>query len=370
MSTNKTVESNQSITLSNDIFFVYTSPSIAICGVFLQLMTLAVFSRKEFDHGLYKYLRVQIIFEMLDLIVPVIRPIHDCNTCGPISASYGVQLYFLLFVIYFAGVFEQSAILSQILSSLYFFLFISNKLNSNRNNKLIDFLYFKRFKLVCFLMFAYSCFLFCYQFFQYKIIARENNAYALVGTEFNNSLAKSVLEILTFCLRDGLGLILVIGINIMIFARLKKAIREKNKLHNYAYTLTTDTNNNNNYVSKSKTDLEADGPSIILQKAQELANKPNAGNKEKRIQEERALKFEKKTSIMFGFMFFNYIMARLPIFLFFILRNLFSDSDFVNFYFIRFAVFQIYFFYSISFFFYFFSNKIFRKVFISFFSSK
>jgi hypothetical protein len=334
-------QSPQSIE-ENDIFFVYVAPSVAFVGILFEIISILVFSHPDFkSQYLFKYLKVKVYFEMFDLWFGLLRPISDCKGCDT-STTYFSRVFFIMTIVYLASVCETSAILCQILSSLNFYLLVSNKLNSRKWCVLIKF--FKKIKLVCCLIVLFGLILFSYQLAQYEIIEKavldeaknvSKIIYIQTNRPFNDHIIKTVLEVVTFFIRDFVCLVILIIINLKLYLRLRKNIKTKAKFRRQNIESNKMTQN------------------------QEIVN--NVGKKDII----KLVKFESKMTIMFIVIFINHIFGRMPILLFFIIRNFHDGIE--MFYFIRIAVFHIYLSYSISFFFYFFSNKKFKRVFLHYF---
>jgi hypothetical protein len=329
-------QSPQSIE-ENDIFFVYVAPSVAFIGIWFEIISILVFSHQDFkNQDLFKYLKVKVYFEMFDLLFGILRPLSDCKTCET-STTYFARVFFIMTIVYLASVCETSAILCQIVSSLNFYLLVSNKLNSKSSLWCVIINFFKKIKLVCAIIVLFGLILFSYQLAQYEVIGKtvldetKNQTkivYIQNNRPFNDHIIKTILEVVTFFIRDFVCLAILIIINMNLYLRLRKNIKSKAEFCRQ-----------NNRSQKHERVVKDEDKNMI-----------------------KLVKFESKMTIMFIVIFINHIFGRMPILLFFIIRNFYDGI--IMFYFIRIAVFHIYFSYSISFFFYFFSNRKFKRVFL------
>ena len=341
---NMSNQSPQSIE-ENDTFFVYVAPSVALVGIVFEIISILVFSHPDFkNQDLFKYLKVKVYFEMFDLWFGLLRPISDCKTCET-STTYLARVFFIMTIVYLASVCETSAILCQIVSSLNFYLLVSNKLNTKTSYWCVIVNFFKRIKLVCGIILLFSIVLFSYQLVQYEVIEKSvydqtRNVTKIIYVQhnrpFNDYKIKTILEVATFFIRDFVCLAILITINLKLYLRLRKNIKTKAKFRRQKYESRMVSQNQESTIGKDE------DKNIV-----------------------KLVKFESKMTIMFIVIFINHIFGRMPILLFFIIRNFHDGIE--MFYFIRLAVFHIYFSYSISFFFYFFSNKKFKRVFLTYF---
>lgn len=123
--TNLTVQSN----LQNDIVFTFLCPLIGLFGLALNVISIIIIS--NFKEPMFFYLRVELFLICSDLLVTVFKPVYYCRTC-PISASFIANLYYLIFNVYMASVFELGAIMCRNMSALICFLLISKQLRQVR----------------------------------------------------------------------------------------------------------------------------------------------------------------------------------------------------------------------------------------------
>ena len=152
-----------------DTFFVYVAPSLCFVGILFEIISIGVFSHKSFNKQfIFQYLKVKFIFEMLDLWIGLLRPISDCR---PTSDTYMGRVFFIMTVVYFASVCEQSAVICQIVSSFYFYVLISNKQKRNNDGSYLTHILklFDNFKVICFFILLFGILLFSYQLFQYTV---------------------------------------------------------------------------------------------------------------------------------------------------------------------------------------------------------
>jgi hypothetical protein len=314
-----------------DLFYGYLCPLVGITGVFLNLAIFLVFSNSVFKETLYKYLKLQSLFIMLDLLITSFRPVYYWKE-NALSRTYVAQLYEKFLITYLASVLEMSAFVSLVLALLHYYLLIKS------NSKLRQLCCVKiHYKYVIECVVLISVILFLFQLFEYKIecesrldddllLKNDNNqtnskyTCAIKYDSFHYSRLKAFLEIFAFCVRDGLNLFLLISLNILIFLEVRNGIRNKKQLLGYL----TATNKFLNFMNQTKYKLTL---MVILNS-------------------------------------FNTILGRLPIMIFFIIRNVEETESVLQFR--KIAVLFVYLSYDFNFFFYYKTNKKFTKIFNDF----
>jgi hypothetical protein len=344
---------------TNDVFYVYVGPIVGSIGLLFELICFIVLSNKEFNGTLFKYLKYQVIFEAIDLLIGVLRPIHDCKTC-PISKTYYSQLHFLITIVYLASVCEMSALMCQIASVYHCLKLISiNKQFTFSKSFLAKHLH----RVIVFLIFFYSALLFSYQLLQYRIIHKEDtDSYELVdSSDFDPSLWL-VCESISFGIRDLVLLIILISLNLLLFFKVKQNIKHKIFVINFnirhkistIQPFNSDFNHNNQSTDKLFT---INGNDSNYKRTKQIENETPSTPVIRQIE-----KFENRIAFMIIISSINYVLGRIPILLFFIIRNFNKGPEMGPF--LNFAVFQIYFSYSIEFFIFYFMNKRFKIVFL------
>lgn len=350
---------------TNDVFYVYVGPIMCSIGLIFELICFIVLSNKEFNGILFKYLKYQVIFEAINLIIGVVRPIHDCKTCS-ISKTYYSQIHFLIANVYLASVCEMSALLCQIVSVYHCLKLISINKQFTFSK---SFLAKHSHRITVVLIFFYSVILFSYQLFQYQINYREEtNSYHLEdSTKFDSSLWL-VCESISFGIRDLLCLIILVTYNLLLYFKVRQNIKHKifvikfNIRSKISTIRPINSDFNHNNFSTDKLFMKGGNDQII-------GNNVNC-NKTTHIEFDfpstpgikQIEKFENRIAIMVIISSINYVFGRIPILLFFIIRNFNKGPEMGPV--LYFAVFQIYFSYSIGFFIFYFINKRFKYVFL------
>ena len=313
---------------TNDVFFLYITPIICFFGLILNLLCIIVFSKKEFKEVLFKYFKMESIFVCFIFLIKCIQPIYYCNTCE-LSRSYFAQFFYKYFSVYLTSVFEMSAILCQICSASY----CLNLIRKNVYNLNCSYI------LMAIVMIMVSGVVFLFQLFQYSI-----NEHQIVELDANKTIYKtetyeiinlkivSVIEIVSFSIRDGLLSAVLIVLNILLFVEIKRKMKQKTIL---LYSINT-------YGTK---------PTLNEENCEASLNNSSKLNAEKS---------KNRVSIMVVLSCLNCIIGRTPILLFFVLRNFIKDDLSVLLYF---AIICIYLSYSLFFFLYYTRNKLFKKIF-------
>lgn len=329
----------------NDLFFTYICPILGICGFILHSLSFMIYSNCKFKEMLYKYLKMESLNVLLNLLITTIKPIYYCHTCS-VSKTYFAQIYFIALIVYGPSILELSAILNRNLSTLCCLMILRNKINRLKIVLLINY-----YKIINLIIWFISSLIFFYQIFEYKIIIinpnETNKIYKIEKSQFSNTTTKLVLELNAFIFRDGLNLTILIVLNILIFVCFKNDLSKKK-----AFFKSTNSNRRDECVSRQDSDMK--------KQSKEDKYKKN-------IRSNRIKKCETKQTIMVFLTCLSCIIGRLPILIYFILRNFENENKYLVFN--KIAVLFIYLTYIFNFFLYYHSNKRFRKILIQIFSN-
>lgn len=332
----------------NDLIFTYIVPIMGTVGFILQLLSFLVFSNSKFKELLYQYLKLESFCLLLNCFNASFKPIFHCRTCK-ISKTYYAQLYFIIFIEFGSSLLEFSAIVNRILSSFCCFMLLCNKMSKQK-----PYLFFYYSKLVNLAIFFFGSTIFSFKIFSYEIVKKSvteinsnqtKSQYEFRGSNFSKGAWKNALEISAFVFRDAFNIIILLVLNFLIYSRIKNNLSKKKTLfmpNNTNVKLSTHQN------ESFKMDLSFFND----------FNKQNSKNK-KISTLARIKRCEIKHSIIVLISCFNYLVGRIPIMVFFILRNLNKE----NHYLLKGSVLTVYFSYNFNFFLYYFSNKQFRRVF-------
>lgn len=360
---------NITIDTESDLYYGYICPFVGAIGVLLNLLVFLIFSSPIFKEILYKYLKLNALFIGLDLLFTSFRPVFYWKHLE-IAHSYPAHLYEKYLITYGASVVEMTAFVCLVLATFNYYLLIDNLLASQR-------FFFSRvsYIYVCVFIVIVSILLFFYQLFEYKIVcdniplsfwpfanissdSNNNQTIYMCNIEyesFHYSTFHSVIEILAFFIRDGLNLILLILLNLMIFVRVKKGMNKKKSI----------LNNNNNKTKRSESAGLATSSDVksneTARRAGSLIDRNHSSNKRLRS----ISKTKYKLTIMVIMSSVNCALGRLPIMIFFIIRN-FGENEAVL-YFRKIAVVFVYLSYDFNFFFLYFTNKKFKMLFNRYF---
>lgn len=407
---NESSSSKIVISTETDLYYGYICPFVGAIGVFLNLIVFIIFSNSVFKEILYKYLKLQALFIGLDLLFTSFRPVFYWKHLE-IAHSYPAHLYEKYIITYGASVVEMSAFVCLVLATLNYYLLIDNLLASQR-------FFFSRVSYVYVVTFVVlvSVFLFLYQLFEYKIVCEDiplsmwesamnnydnnnNQNYSVNQTkhmcdieyeQFHYSKFHTIIEIVAFFIRDGLNLIILVMLNLMIFVRVKKGMNKKKSIlkrrtgsmsvpsadfksggtgggggggkretrrSKAELNNKNNTNNDNNSLSNATTKTKGSGSengSVVIR---------NHSSNSKHLRSISKTKY--KLTIMVIMSSLNCAIGRLPIMIFFILRN-FGENEAVL-YFRKIAVVFVYLSYDFNFFFLYFTNKKFKTLFNRYF---
>lgn len=322
----------QTITKLETIFFCYVNTAINLFGFILSLLCLLIFLNKKFTGLFYNYIRSEILFGGMSLLSYAFRPFYYCKDTG-INILYISNIIHLTNR-YLRSVFEMTATLCCIISSLYFFLIIFN-LEKSKYNILSKI----SFKIICSILVGLSSILFLFRLFEFTIVPISVNStstfydnqtmitigYMGVKSELSNTFYYKFNKIASFLISDGILVFILFILNIIIFIKVKKTIKTKRFMMDNA-----SIKENNKPTSKKK-----------------LKNTENS------------IKFMVFVSS------FNTIIGKFPLFVFYLLDTILDSNSFsikvlINlFNFIAHTVFSLS--YTINFVLYYFINNTFRR---------
>lgn len=333
----------------NDLLFTYICPIVGICGFFLHSLSFMVFSKSDFKELLYKYLKMESLNVLFDLLITALKPIYYCRSCE-VSKTYFAQIYFISFIVYGASIFELSAIINRILSTFCCYILIRNKIIRNKYFFVLNY-----YKIINFTIYTISSLIFLYQIFIYKItdvsVDKISPFYIIEKTDFSKTSLKSIFELTGFIFRDGINLAILIFINILIFIRFKNDLSKKKIFLMPINSNTKITLHHDELVIRVK-----NLPHVKDLKAENFVNKRTGLLN-------RIKKCENKQTIMIFTTCICCMIGRLPILVFFILRNFDNENKYQDL--IKLAALSIYLTYVVNFFLYYNSNKRFKKGFIN-----
>jgi len=333
----------------------YGCSIVSLVGFFLTTFSYLVFNSPYFrkidkekfkNYELYFYLRIESIFICFNLFFQIFRMIFFNEALRHEFISMMYELYFLD---YFAGVLEMSAIIFHIFSTFNFYIIVSNQ-----NQMCCPSKYCKITgaynRLVCVIVFVFSCIQ-----FSYKVIGKnveyhcDKNqtqcSYEILNNLVGDSFSFQIWEILAFLMRDVCVLIVLIMLNILIYVKVNKSIKYKKTILELSYSIETTS-------------------------TQILDHRPI----EQAIPRKSYIKLERakiSTSIMVICSCLNNCVGKLPICIFYILKNTclkdkhsHAEKDMRDglYLFEIFAILFVYMNYCGCFFIYYFSNKSFKLV--------
>ena len=313
----------------DEIYWVIIIPSSGILGLILTLFCLIIFKNSVFKQEVYTFLKYESVFIEIDLFITSLRPMFS-YVQSEFSITYFPQFYHIYMLIIFPSIIETSAIICHNFSTFELYLLLSNKQKPKFLQKCPK-------KIICLIIFAISCLIYTYQFFSFRVgvygdyeINNLTNKTEFVFTnygygtfDFNDTIAKKIIQTFAFILRDGVNLIILIGLNVMILLKVKNVILRKKTLLKKIPTIGSSKNNS--------------------KKMNQIRNS------------------QRTTAIMVLLVSLSYMIGRLPIMAINILRDFYDNKtlQFIN---IN-AVLCVYISYGSYFFIYYICNNKFRKIF-------
>ena len=326
---------------------IYACSIVSMVGFVLTTLSYFVFNSTYFrkidkekfkNYELYFFLRTESVFICLNLFFQILRIIFFNNT---LQHEYISTIFELYLLDYFAGVLEMSAIICHILSTLNFYMIVSNQNPACCSIKCCKQSYNR---LALAIVFFFSCIQFIYKIIGRNVEKDCNNQtrciYEIQNNAFGNSDSFKIWEIIAFLMRDVCVLIALIILNILIYIRVNKSIKYKKSILELSYSIETSSNM--------------------------MEHRPS----EHALPRKSFIKLERakiSTSIMVICSCLNNVLGKIPICIFYLLKNtIIKDKDREKmdalYLFQIFAILFVYMNYCGCFFIYYFSNKSFKLV--------
>lgn len=321
---------------TDDPIYTILCPLVGLIGLILNLISLLVMI--SFKEPLYFYLRLELMFIIVDELITVFKPVYYCRSCGSISGTFFANFYFYVFNVYMASVLELGALLSRNTSSLICFLLLSKRLHPLR-------FVLKRSSclLIASIIIFFSFIVYIYQLFEYKVTrvvvrsssnsSTSNLIYQIEKTSFASTPTKVWLELVVMSFRDAVNVLVLFVFNVSIIVLSRQNLEEqKNEL----------SATSQHRVSRFERYLEYCNNTAMIRRHARKENKQN---------------------FMMILTCLNCLIGRLPILFFFLKRNITSINDRNS----KFAALMVYSSYVLYFFLYYHSSYKFRKMFNNYF---
>ena len=221
------------------IFFLVT-----IFDALTAFISIIIFSKEEFKELVYKYIKLELVIWFIYSIQSLFLPyLYNFE----FAFAYYVQWISFVSFGFLFNIWSTVYFYLNILSSLSCYLLVKNK-TSTKLYKLLSY-----HKLSFMIIFAFGVIMYSYLFFMYEIkLFYENSTnnqtyfYAVSQNEISLSNTGIIIEVVVFLIRDGLGLILVLIINLILLIDFRKIMRNKKAILKYK----TDTRVNKNSENK------------------------------------------------------------------------------------------------------------------------
>ena len=183
--------------------------TICLFSIITTPLSFLIFSKAEFKELAYKYIKLELI---VLFIVSILNLFAQFYYEFDFSLKFvGQQIYLIVFM-FFGNICESVYFFMNALSSLSCVLMIKNKV-STKLYKAIS-----HFKLVFLLFFVLCLVLHLSVFFDYE--AKHT------GNENLKTFVK-IFEMVVFVMKDGLGLVIIIALNLILLIEFKKSMNKK-----------------------------------------------------------------------------------------------------------------------------------------------
>jgi hypothetical protein len=329
---------NLNINENFNIIPCIVNPAVSFVGLWLCIACFSILNKDDFKEKFFKYSKIEAFFMSLNLFITVVQPIVKCKNLG-ISYSYMAQIYLIYFIKYGRSICEMVAFWANIMAGLSCYYFLNNRRSCIKLKQ-------HSWKLVSCVIFVLSSCLFSYKLFQWNIVSYEDdsNKFTVQKSNFTNSKLNSFMEIFAMTMRDGLGVIFLLILNVLLLFKINQVMRTKIHLLKFNFLKSIRINKVHCDLNKMKTSFYRNN---------QLMSKID--------------RTKTKMTLAIFFSCLKCLLGRFPIFLYFILLTLFEKNNYIqNHYYWDFfyytASLTIYLSYWFSFFlFYFFNNK-FKKI--------
>ena len=227
---------NSTITRETNIFFQNNVEKLAyllvtIFDALTAFISIIIFSKKEFKELVYKYIKLELVILVIYSVQSSFLPFFfDFE----FALTYYVQWISLVCFGFLFNIWSTVYFYLNILSSLSCYLLVKNK-TSSKLYKLLSY-----YKLSLLIIFAFGIIMYSYVLFMNEIKLVYDNSttnqtyfYVMSGNEVNVSKIGIIIEVFVIVIRDGVGLILILIINLILLVDFKKAMRNKKAVLKY-----------------------------------------------------------------------------------------------------------------------------------------
>ena len=199
---------------NESLIYIFGCLPISVFGFFFCVASVYVLWSSEFKENLFIYLRIECIIMSFDLLLSTIRsPLRGflCRTSDCLLPNPFVQVLIIL-LIYFPSPTEATAIITDIFASLNCLIML--KPNRNKFEQIIfnlnPFVTIVVAYLIFSLIYVYQCFTSLFLFHFDFVIS--NQIY---------------FDLITFSIRDGLLVLILIILNVIIAIKVKSNLKKK-----------------------------------------------------------------------------------------------------------------------------------------------
>jgi hypothetical protein len=336
---------NVSSFINTDPVFRIIIPSIGFIGLITNIACVIIFSNKDFKEDMYHYLKFKSIAVIMHLFIQILRPLSILKGNFS-SASIISVIYDLYFLSYFVSFFELSIILFHILSTIEYYLIVSN------NNDVMKLIRKVSCRSKILFIFIFSMFMYIDILFSRVIhgwhLAEINESnkivdqriyYSIQTTSFGSTMARKIISSIVFMIRDGLNLVILVILNILIYLNVMESIKKKRAI-----------------IFKSRK-VDDSTKSVSIGMSNSGSSKSTSSNNNKKIN-----KTERKVTLMVLFSSITYVSTRIPLLICVILGD-YANLNLWGTTFGRFTTIYLYVTYLIDILYFYIFNERFKKIF-------
>ena len=223
-------------TTSIDFINTFIIPSICFFGLVTNLVNIKVFLNKELKDIAFRYYLVNGFSNLFYLSICFFFFTFKCGQYCQLGSLLSVQVYLWVFYRYIKGIFALSTIFIQITLSLYRLFIVTN-----RNCEI-----FKRYKLICFIFFMVSAFIYTPNFYTQTIITTKVNVTSSSSfktiekyTQTVSSIGKTDIGkwtvIAVTIWRGFISLVIMVIIDICTVYRMRKQLKQTHAFKSFHF---------------------------------------------------------------------------------------------------------------------------------------
>jgi hypothetical protein len=327
------------IDITPGYFECFLIPSIALIGLIGNIICYDVFKRLAFSNkikleaNLYMYLKIESFIISWNLFFQTFRIFFSIKA---FQATLAYGIYTLYFLWIFPAVLELMAIICHTSSTIHYYLIVKEANSSIfcilKIFQASSFIY-KTTVMVILSIVPFLYLFFCFEIgwidsldFKFSNETASIGFYAIIPKKFNDTFYKKIIEIISYLIRDFLMVSILLLMNILIYLHVRNALNNKKKLL---------------YNSSASDNFNLDFTNVTVKKRKSKIDLAN-----------------KRIVLMVVLTSLNNIFGRVPMLLYFILKNAYKENTILG----EIGILAIYVSYSLNLFIFLLINSRFRRV--------